>query len=77
MVTVSLSELPGNTGHVVLAAGGLDNKVHLYCGERTGKACNILLIRLCYDFVHSTFFCSLKIFLFCFIYATSLFMLVS
>lgn len=37
MVALSLSELPGNTGHVVLAAGGLDNKVHLYCGERTGK----------------------------------------
>jgi elongator complex protein 2 len=37
MVSLSLAELPGNTGHIVLAMGGLDNKIHLYCGERTGK----------------------------------------
>ncbi|KAK9750430.1 hypothetical protein RND81_02G196400 [Saponaria officinalis] len=37
MVALALAELPGNTGHLVLAMGGLDNKVHLYCGERTGK----------------------------------------
>ncbi|KAF6137362.1 hypothetical protein GIB67_036399 [Kingdonia uniflora] len=37
MVALSLAELPGNTGHIVLALGGLDNKVHLYYGERTGK----------------------------------------
>ncbi|KAF9623433.1 hypothetical protein IFM89_003017 [Coptis chinensis] len=37
MVSLSLAELPGNTGHIVLAMGGLDNKVHLYCGEREGK----------------------------------------
>ncbi|KAJ0095654.1 hypothetical protein Patl1_15093 [Pistacia atlantica] len=37
MVALSLAELPGNSGHLVLAMGGLDNKVHLYCGERTGK----------------------------------------
>lgn len=37
MVALSLAELPGNSGHIVLAMGGLDNKVHLYCGERTGK----------------------------------------
>eukprot|EP00262_Sarcandra_glabra_P002511 TRINITY_DN1286_c4_g2_i1.p1 TRINITY_DN1286_c4_g2~~TRINITY_DN1286_c4_g2_i1.p1 ORF type:complete len:837 (-),score=127.72 TRINITY_DN1286_c4_g2_i1:122-2632(-) len=37
MVALSLAELPGNTGHIILAMGGLDNKVHLYCGERTGK----------------------------------------
>ncbi|KAL4611831.1 hypothetical protein ACB092_08G154200 [Castanea dentata] len=37
MVALSLAELPGNTGHIVLAMGGLDNKIHLYCGERTGK----------------------------------------
>ncbi|XP_031251939.1 elongator complex protein 2 [Pistacia vera] len=37
MVALSLAELPGNAGHLVLAMGGLDNKVHLYCGERTGK----------------------------------------
>lgn len=39
MVTLSLAELPGNTGHMVLAMGGLDNQVHIYCGERTGKVC--------------------------------------
>ncbi|XP_059649673.1 elongator complex protein 2 [Cornus florida] len=37
MVALSLAELPGNTGYLVLAMGGLDNKIHLYCGERTGK----------------------------------------
>ncbi|KAF5751893.1 putative nucleotide binding protein [Tripterygium wilfordii] len=37
MVALSLAELPGSLGHIVLAMGGLDNKVHLYCGERTGK----------------------------------------
>lgn len=37
MVTLSLAELLGNTGHLVLAMGGLDNKIHLYSGERTGK----------------------------------------
>lgn len=37
MVALSLAELPGNTGHLVLAMGGLDNKIHLYCGKRTGK----------------------------------------
>lgn len=37
MVALALAELPGNTGHIVLAMGGLDNKIHLYCGERTGK----------------------------------------
>ncbi|KAH9795029.1 elongator complex protein 2 [Citrus sinensis] len=37
MVALSLAELPGNTDHLVLAMGGLDNKIHLYCGQRTGK----------------------------------------
>ncbi|KNA10485.1 hypothetical protein SOVF_143980 [Spinacia oleracea] len=37
MVALALAELTDNTGHVVLAMGGLDNKIHLYCGERTGK----------------------------------------
>ncbi|CAI9096128.1 OLC1v1032208C1 [Oldenlandia corymbosa var. corymbosa] len=37
MVTLSLTELPGNSGHLVLAMGGLDNKIHLYCGQRSGK----------------------------------------
>lgn len=37
MVALALAELPGNCGHIVLAMGGLDNKIHLYCGERTGR----------------------------------------
>ncbi|XP_010279373.1 PREDICTED: elongator complex protein 2 [Nelumbo nucifera] len=37
MVALSLAELPGSSGHIVLAMGGLDSKVHLYCGERIGK----------------------------------------
>ncbi|KAJ7943101.1 elongator complex protein 2 [Quillaja saponaria] len=37
MVALSLAELPGNDGQIVLAVGGLDNKIHLYCGGRAGK----------------------------------------
>ncbi|CAN8320958.1 unnamed protein product [Cochlearia groenlandica] len=37
IVTLSLAELPQNPGRFVLALGGLDNKIKLYCGERTGK----------------------------------------
>ncbi|KAL6010808.1 Elongator subunit elp2 [Asimina triloba] len=37
MVALSLAELPGDTEHLILAMGGLDNKVHLYCGERKEK----------------------------------------
>lgn len=44
MVALSLAELPGNDSHIVLAMGGLDNKVHVYCGERTGKVCNLNII---------------------------------
>lgn len=39
MVALSLVELPGNSGHLALAMGGLDNKIHIYSGERTGKVC--------------------------------------
>ncbi|KAK4260777.1 hypothetical protein QN277_003850 [Acacia crassicarpa] len=42
MVALALAELPGNNGQIVLAMGGLDNKIHLYCGGRTGK-----LVRAC------------------------------
>lgn len=44
MVALSLAELPGNTDHIVLAMGGLDNMVHLYCGVRKGKVCNCEVI---------------------------------
>lgn len=42
MVALSLAELPGSDGRIVLAMGGLDNKIHLYSGERTGKVFNSL-----------------------------------
>lgn len=44
MVTLSLAELPGSSTHLVLAMGGLDNKIHLYCGETKGqfvRACEL------------------------------------
>lgn len=37
IVTLSLAELPQNPGRFALAMGGLDNKIKLYSGERTGK----------------------------------------
>ncbi|CAI9296803.1 unnamed protein product [Lactuca saligna] len=37
MVTLSLAELPGNPTHLILAMGGLDNKIHLYCSDSTQK----------------------------------------
>lgn len=37
IVTLSLAELPQNPGRFTLALGGLDNKIKLYCGEKTGK----------------------------------------
>ncbi|XP_071696930.1 elongator complex protein 2 isoform X2 [Rutidosis leptorrhynchoides] len=44
MVTLSLMELPGSTTYLLMAMGGLDNKIHLYCGDRTGqfvRACEL------------------------------------
>uniref|UniRef100_A0A1D1Y0D5 Elongator complex protein 2 n=1 Tax=Anthurium amnicola TaxID=1678845 RepID=A0A1D1Y0D5_9ARAE len=37
MVALSLAKLPGQVGNIVLAMGGLDHKVHLYCRDSTGK----------------------------------------
>ncbi|XP_078432855.1 elongator protein 2 isoform X3 [Wolffia australiana] len=37
VVTLSLSELPGQGGTLLLAMSGLDHKVHLYSGDSTGK----------------------------------------
>lgn len=36
MVALALSELPDHEG-LILAMGGLDNKIHLYCREVSGK----------------------------------------
>ncbi|XWS22465.1 hypothetical protein CRYUN_Cryun29cG0037100 [Craigia yunnanensis] len=46
MVALSLAQLPGNTGLIALAMGGLDNKIYLYCGERTGKDKGIRIWKL-------------------------------
>ncbi|CAM9001138.1 unnamed protein product [Rhodiola kirilowii] len=37
MVAISIAELPGKSSEFVLAMGGLDNKIHLYCGDRKGS----------------------------------------
>lgn len=41
MVALSLTGLPGDLGHVILAMGGLDNKIHIYSGDKTGKVCEM------------------------------------
>ncbi|KAI4357741.1 hypothetical protein L6164_001672 [Bauhinia variegata] len=53
MVALSLAELPGNNGQIVLAMGGLDNKVHLYCGERTGKLVHACELKAHTDWIRS------------------------
>ncbi|KAL2934608.1 Elongator complex protein 2 [Bienertia sinuspersici] len=53
MVALALAELPDNTGHIVLAMGGLDNKIHLYCGERTGKFFRICELKGHSDWIRS------------------------
>lgn len=37
MVALSLADLPGESGHVILAMGGLDQKIHIYLGDRKGN----------------------------------------
>lgn len=37
MVALSLAELPGTTSNFLLAMGGLDQKIHIYVGDSTGK----------------------------------------
>lgn len=41
MVSLSLAQLPGESGELILAMGGLDEKVHLYCNDRTGKVSKV------------------------------------
>ncbi|GAB4828875.1 hypothetical protein Ancab_018535 [Ancistrocladus abbreviatus] len=57
MIALSLAELPGNEGHVVLALGGLDNKIHLYSGEKAGTSNQFVLA--CELKGHSNWICSL------------------
>lgn len=65
MVALALAEFPDNTGHVILAMGGLDNKVHLYSRERSGKVYISFLLSLSpfffFSFLFSFFCCSLNI----------------
>ncbi|ONM02643.1 Elongator complex protein 2 [Zea mays] len=37
MVSLSLAVLPGQGGYLILAMGGLDHKIHIYCGDKAGK----------------------------------------
>ncbi|EPS60505.1 hypothetical protein M569_14298, partial [Genlisea aurea] len=37
VVALSLTELLGNSNRIALAVGGLDNKIQIYSGERTGQ----------------------------------------
>lgn len=37
MVALALVELPGSDGCLALAMGGLDNKIHIYSSEKSGK----------------------------------------
>ncbi|CAM9004120.1 unnamed protein product [Rhodiola kirilowii] len=46
MVAISIAELPGKSSEFVLAMGGLDNKIHLYCGDRKGSF-GLLVANIC------------------------------
>lgn len=37
MVALSLTKVPGENGGLLLAMGGLDQKVHIYFGDLKGK----------------------------------------
>ncbi|KAJ8770060.1 hypothetical protein K2173_010091 [Erythroxylum novogranatense] len=53
MVTLALAKLPGTSGHIVIAMGGLDNKVHLYCGDRKGKFIHCCELKAHTDWIRS------------------------
>ncbi|XP_065881280.1 elongator complex protein 2 [Euphorbia lathyris] len=53
MVALSLAELPGNSNYIVLAMGGLDSKIHIYCGERTGKFIHACELKAHTDWIRS------------------------
>lgn len=78
MVALSMAELPGTGGQVVLAMGGLDNKIHLYCGGRTGKVFFIPLVNVNVNFSFLYIYMVLMLFLyFYFTYEPSLYVHVS
>ena len=51
MVSLSLAVLPEQGGHLILAMGGLDHKIHIYCGDKAGKVCNLFLQYLFLSFL--------------------------
>ncbi|XAR52455.1 hypothetical protein NMG60_11020544 [Bertholletia excelsa] len=53
MVALSLAELAASTGHLILAMGGVDNKIHLYCGERKGKFTRACELKAHTDWIRS------------------------
>ncbi|CAH8337648.1 unnamed protein product [Eruca vesicaria subsp. sativa] len=53
IVALSLAELPQSPGRFVLAMGGLDNKIKLYCGERTGKFTSVCELKGHTDWIRS------------------------
>ncbi|KAJ4881887.1 Elongator complex protein 2 [Raphanus sativus] len=53
IVTLSLAELPQSPGRFVLAMGGLDNKIKLYCGERTGPFTSVCELKGHTDWIRS------------------------
>lgn len=67
MVALSLMEFPGNCGYLALAMGGLDNKIHIYSGERTGKVGTVGQILCLYVPLRVRFYFA-KLNLFVFIY---------
>ena len=42
MVSLSLAVLPEQ--NLILAMGGLDHKIHIYCGDKSGKVCNFTFL---------------------------------
>lgn len=42
MVSLSIAVLPEQGSHLVLAMGGLDHKIHIYCGDKSGKVCSFM-----------------------------------
>lgn len=52
-MTLSLAELPQSPGRFVLAMGGLDNKIKLYCGERTGPFTSVCELKGHTDWIRS------------------------
>ncbi|XP_074574276.1 elongator complex protein 2 [Curcuma longa] len=53
MVALSLAVLPGDTDKVILAMGGLDQKIYIYLGEFTGKFVRVCELKAHTDWIRS------------------------